>query len=75
MNPSALAHHGAALLGGDLARTEAVSGGDLSQLIKIVLPDGREAIQRSNAGALPWTRWSLRPQTPNSAARLFIVPR
>ncbi|MEJ0045074.1 MAG: DUF427 domain-containing protein [Rhodospirillales bacterium] len=26
-------------------------------------------------GAMPWTRWGLRPQTPDSAARLFIVSR
>src|SRR5271168_2075753 len=25
------------------------------------------------ARALPWTRWGLRPQTPNSAARRFLI--
>jgi fructosamine-3-kinase len=44
MNAASLARLGAALLGGDLAGTENVSGGDLSQIVKVYLSDGRVAI-------------------------------
>jgi fructosamine-3-kinase len=41
---SRLAEIGAALLGGTLHRADPIDGGDLSDVIKIVLADGREAI-------------------------------
>jgi len=46
-----LAERGAALLGGTLARTQALGGGSLSQLVKIVLTDGREAVVKT--GPMP----------------------
>jgi fructosamine-3-kinase len=42
-----LAEAGAALLGGKLARSEALGGGSLSQIVRIVLSDGREAIVKN----------------------------
>jgi fructosamine-3-kinase len=42
-----LAEIGAALIGGVLHRTEALSGGDLSQIVRIALTDGREAIVKN----------------------------
>jgi fructosamine-3-kinase len=47
MNTQALARTGAALLGADLRRAEVVSGGDLSQVVRIFLADGRQAIVKS----------------------------
>src|SRR5271157_3638470 len=32
-----------------------------------------DSFRLRKARALPWTRWGLRPQTPISAARLFIT--
>ena len=49
---SGLAGHGAALLGGMLARTESVHGGDLSDVLKITLTDGREAIVKGGPAPL-----------------------
>ncbi|GEP11637.1 fructosamine kinase family protein [Methylobacterium gnaphalii] len=43
---SGLAEHGAALLGGRLLRAEAIGGGSLSSVIRILLDDGREAIAK-----------------------------
>jgi fructosamine-3-kinase len=45
MNP--LAERGAALLEGRLRRAEPVVGGDLSQILRITLADGREAIVKN----------------------------
>ena len=42
-----LAEAGAKLIGGVLRRTEALSGGSLSQIVRIVLADGREAIVKN----------------------------
>ena len=44
---SALAEAGADLLGGALERVIAISGGDLSQVVRISLADGREAVVKS----------------------------
>ena len=44
-----LAEAGAKLIGGVLRRTEALSGGSLSQIVRIVLADGREAIVKNGA--------------------------
>jgi len=44
---NALAETGAKLIGGVLRRTEALSGGSLSQIVHIVLADGREAIVKN----------------------------
>jgi fructosamine-3-kinase len=44
---SALAEAGAALIGGVLHRTESLSGGSLSQIVRITLVDGREAIVKN----------------------------
>jgi fructosamine-3-kinase len=44
---NALAETGATLLGGTLRRTEALSGGSLSQIVRIELTDGREAIVKN----------------------------
>jgi len=41
---SSLVEAGAALVGGVLIRSEALSGGSLSQIVRITLADGREAI-------------------------------
>lgn len=41
---NALADRGAALLGGTLDKAHPIGGGDLSDLVQIVLEDGREAI-------------------------------
>jgi fructosamine-3-kinase len=43
----ALAEKAAALLGSALSRTETVGGGDLSQILRIRLADGREAIVKN----------------------------
>ena len=37
---NALAQSGAALLGGELRRTEVLGGGSLSQIVRIALTDG-----------------------------------
>jgi fructosamine-3-kinase len=42
-----LAEHGAALLGGVLSRSEPLGGGNLSELVKIALTDGREAVVKT----------------------------
>jgi fructosamine-3-kinase len=42
-----LAEQGAALLGCDLGRSEPLSGGNLSELVKITLADGREAVVKT----------------------------
>ena len=42
-----LAEAGAVLLGGKLSRSEALGGGSLSQIVRIVLSDGREAIVKN----------------------------
>ncbi|MGC9954364.1 MAG: fructosamine kinase family protein [Rhizomicrobium sp.] len=42
-----LAEAGAALIGGVIRRTEALSGGSLSQIARIALTDGREAIVKN----------------------------
>jgi len=42
-----LAETGAALIGGELSRSEALSGGSLSQIVRITLTDGREAIVKN----------------------------
>jgi fructosamine-3-kinase len=44
---SPLADQGAALLGGHLSRSETLGGGNLSELVKIVLGDGREAVVKT----------------------------
>jgi fructosamine-3-kinase len=41
---TALAQHAAALLGGTLSRVEPLAGGDLSQVLRITLRDGRQAV-------------------------------
>ena len=46
----ALAETGAALLGGILRRAENILGGDLSQIVRISLADGRQAIVKSGLG-------------------------
>jgi len=43
----ALAEAGAVLIGGVLHRAESLSGGDLSQIVRITLADGREAIVKN----------------------------
>ncbi|WOJ89866.1 fructosamine kinase family protein [Methylocapsa polymorpha] len=48
-----LAVIGAALIGGELRRVEAVHGGDLSEVLRIALADGREAIVKN--GPAPQT--------------------
>jgi fructosamine-3-kinase len=45
MNP--LAERGAELLGGVLQQAETLGGGDLSQIVRITLADGREAIVKN----------------------------
>ncbi len=42
-----LAERAAALLGGALSHVEAIQGGDLSEVLRIVLTDGREAIVKN----------------------------
>jgi fructosamine-3-kinase len=42
-----LAEAGAMLLGGNLSRSEALGGGSLSQIVRIALSDGREAIVKN----------------------------
>lgn len=42
-----LAETGAALIGGVLSRSEALSGGSLSQIVRIAFADGREAIVKN----------------------------
>jgi fructosamine-3-kinase len=42
-----LAEHAAALLGGQLKHAEALGGGNLSQILRIALTDGREAIVKN----------------------------
>jgi fructosamine-3-kinase len=44
---NALAAEGATLLGGTIRRVEPLHGGDLSQLVHILLTDGREAIVKN----------------------------
>ena len=44
-----LAAIGARLLGGTLARAEAIHGGDLSEVVRITLEDGRDAIVKGGA--------------------------
>lgn len=44
---SSLAEAGAALIGGVLKRSEALSGGSLSQIVRIALADGRVAIVKN----------------------------
>jgi fructosamine-3-kinase len=46
-----LGQAGAALLGGALRRAEVLSGGDLSQIVRISLTDGRQAIVKSTPQA------------------------
>jgi len=48
---SALAEQGAALIGGTLRRSEAMGGGSLSSLVRIVLEDGRQAIVKTAPSA------------------------
>ncbi len=48
---NALADAGAALLGGALRRAEAKGGGCLSQILRIVLADGREAVVKGGGAA------------------------
>lgn len=55
MNP--LAQAGAALLGGVVHHVEVLHGGDLSQIIRIVLADGREAIVKN--GPAPQTEAAM----------------
>ena len=54
---TSLAEAGAALLGGVLKRSQALSGGDLSQILRIVLTDGREAIVKG--GPAPKTEAAM----------------
>ena len=54
---NALAEIGAALIGGVLHRTATLSGGDLSQLVRITLTDGREAIVKN--GPAPRTEAAM----------------
>lgn len=54
---SALAARGAALLGGRLARVRPLSGGDLSEIVQIVLTDGRAAVVKS--GPAPRTEAAM----------------
>ncbi|GJE54456.1 fructosamine kinase family protein [Methylobacterium thuringiense] len=58
---SALAAHGAALLGGSLVRAEPIGGGDLSSVMRIVLADGREAVVKDG------------PDPPAEAAMLRAI--
>ncbi|ACK51243.1 aminoglycoside phosphotransferase [Methylocella silvestris BL2] len=44
-----LAERGAALLGGLLRHAERVSGGDLSQILRVTLEDGRQAIVKTGS--------------------------
>jgi fructosamine-3-kinase len=46
---SGLAQAGAVLLGGTLARAETLYGGDLSDVVRIVLTDGRTAVVKGGA--------------------------
>lgn len=48
---STLAETGAKLLGGTVRRAEMLAGGDLSQLVRLVLADGREAIVKKGASS------------------------
>jgi fructosamine-3-kinase len=52
-----LAERGAALLGGTLQHTASLGGGSLSQLVKIILTDGREAIVKT--GPAPQTEAAM----------------
>ena len=52
-----LAETGAALIGGILRRAEALSGGSLSQIVRIALTDGREAIVKN--GPAPRTEAAM----------------
>ncbi len=52
-----LAGAGAALLGGELRRTDALGGGCLSEIVRIHLADGREAIVKS--GPAPQTEAAM----------------
>ncbi|ALK08231.1 fructosamine kinase family protein [Blastochloris viridis] len=54
---TALAGAGAALLGGRLVRAEPLSGGDLSQIVRITLADGRVAIVKN--GPAPRTEAAM----------------
>jgi fructosamine-3-kinase len=49
MSAGALAQRGAALLGGTLAHSEALEGGDLSSVLRITLADGRSAVVKGGA--------------------------
>jgi len=49
---NALAQSGAALLGGVLRRTDVLGGGSLSQIVRIALCDGREAIVKNGPAPL-----------------------
>ena len=57
MNAPSLAHEGAALLGGEIARVEEFSGGDLSKVVRIYLSDDRVAIVKS--GPSPRTEGAM----------------
>jgi fructosamine-3-kinase len=52
-----LAEAGAALIGGVIRRTEALPGGSLSQIVRITLADGREAIVKN--GPAPCTEAAM----------------
>ena len=52
-----LAEIGAALIGGALRHVEAIHGGDLSEILRIVLSDGREAIVKN--GPAPKTEAAM----------------
>jgi fructosamine-3-kinase len=49
---SGLAQAGAALLGGTLRRAERLHGGDLSEVVRIVLADGRTAVVKGGGAPL-----------------------
>ena len=60
---NALAQRGAALLGGTLASASAIGGGSLSQIVRIQLTDGREAIVKTG------------PAPVEEAAMLFMMAK
>lgn len=61
-----LADQGAALLGGFLSRSEVLGGGNLSELVKIVLADGREAVVKT--GPAPKTEAEMLQAIAKSGA-------
>ena len=70
---NALAETGAALLGGTLRRTEALSGGSLSQIVRIELTDGREAIVSAGPSEHVRSTWAAIRERGALPPRAWVV--